>query len=239
MVDESRAALRTTFERAAESYQRARPDYPDELFDDLVGLAEVRPGARLLEIGCATAVRVPRERADRHAYGGAHNHARGGQGASAWLRRGLLADQGGDGFSRVHAPAEPGRRTAGHPARRPQPGIRRCCRRNWEQAVRAREGRPPGDPRAVPPHPPGRRTRVRSAGGGCALFFRDSRRVVTFVACRRGEWPPRSIRDGWPVSGWVGFLLARSPRCVPLLVWVDDEPSPRRAVIPFGVRDCA
>jgi len=68
--------------------------------------------------------------------------------------------------------------------------------------------------------------------------LRDSRRVVTFIACQRGEKPPGSIPDGWPVSGWVGGLLARSPQCVPLLVWVNDEPSPRRAVIRFGVRDC-
>jgi hypothetical protein len=68
--------------------------------------------------------------------------------------------------------------------------------------------------------------------------LRDTRRVVTFVACRRGEYPWAGPPDGWPVSGWVGFLLARSPRCVPLLVWVDDEPSPRRRVIRFGVRRC-
>ena len=68
--------------------------------------------------------------------------------------------------------------------------------------------------------------------------LRDTRRVVTFIACRRGEYPYRSPPRGWPVSGWVGFLIARSPRCVPLLVWVDDEPTPRRAVVRFGVRDC-
>lgn len=68
--------------------------------------------------------------------------------------------------------------------------------------------------------------------------LRDTRRVVRFIACERGERPSGSIPDGWPVSGWVGFLLARSPRCVPLFIWVDDEPRPRRAVIRFGVRDC-
>jgi hypothetical protein len=36
----------------------------------------------------------------------------------------------------------------------------------------------------------------------------------------------------------VGFLLARSPQCVPLFVWVDDEPSPRRTVIRFGMPNC-
>jgi hypothetical protein len=66
----------------------------------------------------------------------------------------------------------------------------------------------------------------------------EARRVATFIACQRGEWPAGSIPDGWPVSGWVGGLLALSPRCVPLLIWVDDEPSPRRAVIRFGVPIC-
>lgn len=46
--------LRATFDAAAASYDRARPDYPDELFDALVDLAGLRPGDRLLEIGCAT-----------------------------------------------------------------------------------------------------------------------------------------------------------------------------------------
>ncbi|HEX9553439.1 MAG TPA: class I SAM-dependent methyltransferase, partial [Streptosporangiaceae bacterium] len=32
----------------------ARPGYPDELFDDLARLAELRAGARLLEVGCGT-----------------------------------------------------------------------------------------------------------------------------------------------------------------------------------------
>jgi hypothetical protein len=63
-----------------------------------------------------------------------------------------------------------------------------------------------------------------------------TRRVVTFIACRRGELVGRF--DGWPVTSWVGFLLASSPRCIPLRVWVDDEPRPRRAVIRFGVRNC-
>jgi hypothetical protein len=88
------------------------------------------------------------------------------------------------------------------------------------------------------------RSTRRGAGLGFGPYpdgevrLRDTRRVVAFIACQRGEWPSGSIPDGWPVSGWVGFLLARSPRCVPLLVWVDDEPSPRRTVIFFGVRDC-
>ena len=61
-------------------------------------------------------------------------------------------------------------------------------------------------------------------------------RVITFTACQRGE--SESSTTGWPVSFWAGGILARSPRCVPLLIWVDDEPSPRRAVIKIGVSSC-
>jgi hypothetical protein len=65
------------------------------------------------------------------------------------------------------------------------------------------------------------------------VSLRDARRV----ACRRGQAADRDL-DSWPVSGWVGFLLATSPRCVPLRVWVDDEATPRRAVVRFGVSQC-
>jgi SAM-dependent methyltransferase len=50
----TRAALGLTFERVAERYEVARPSYPAELFDDLVTLAQLRPGSRVLEIGSGT-----------------------------------------------------------------------------------------------------------------------------------------------------------------------------------------
>ena len=49
-----REQLRTTFDEVAGLYDRARPGYPPELFDDLVALAGLAPGARILEIGCGT-----------------------------------------------------------------------------------------------------------------------------------------------------------------------------------------
>lgn len=52
--DADRERLRRTFDQVAGSYHRARPDYPGELFADLVAIAGLRPGDRLLEIGCAT-----------------------------------------------------------------------------------------------------------------------------------------------------------------------------------------
>jgi SAM-dependent methyltransferase len=53
-MSESFDSLRRTFDAAADLYEGARPSYPDELFHDLVELAGVKPGNRLLEIGCAT-----------------------------------------------------------------------------------------------------------------------------------------------------------------------------------------
>jgi SAM-dependent methyltransferase len=46
--------LRTIFDEDAELYDRARPAYPDPLFDDLMRLAGLRSGDRALEIGCGT-----------------------------------------------------------------------------------------------------------------------------------------------------------------------------------------
>jgi SAM-dependent methyltransferase len=47
-------SLRTTFDEAAELYDRARPTYPDELFEDLLELAGLKARSRVLEIGCGT-----------------------------------------------------------------------------------------------------------------------------------------------------------------------------------------
>ncbi len=45
---------RRTFDEVAYLYDRARPGYPHELFDDLVHLTGLTPGGRILEIGCGT-----------------------------------------------------------------------------------------------------------------------------------------------------------------------------------------
>jgi SAM-dependent methyltransferase len=49
-----RKRLARTFDRAADLYERARPDYPAALFDHLVSTVNLADDARLLEIGCAT-----------------------------------------------------------------------------------------------------------------------------------------------------------------------------------------
>ena len=51
---DTRHQLRATFNSAADLYQSARPDYPDELFDTLVHTTGITPGSQVLEVGCAT-----------------------------------------------------------------------------------------------------------------------------------------------------------------------------------------
>jgi SAM-dependent methyltransferase len=52
--DRERHSLRAGFDRAAEDFDRTRPVCPPQLFDDLVGLAGLAPGDRVVEIGCGT-----------------------------------------------------------------------------------------------------------------------------------------------------------------------------------------
>jgi SAM-dependent methyltransferase len=49
-----RERLRETFGSVPELYDRARPEYPDVVFDDLAELADLEPGSRVLEIGPGT-----------------------------------------------------------------------------------------------------------------------------------------------------------------------------------------
>src|SRR5215213_7191399 len=50
-VVQDRERLRRTFDRAADLYQDARPEYPGGLFDRLVEVTRLRPGDRVLEVG--------------------------------------------------------------------------------------------------------------------------------------------------------------------------------------------
>ena len=60
MTEPDRHQLRATFSEDAELYDRARPEYPAELFADLADLSDLAamavlgPGSRVLEIGCGT-----------------------------------------------------------------------------------------------------------------------------------------------------------------------------------------
>jgi hypothetical protein len=68
--------------------------------------------------------------------------------------------------------------------------------------------------------------------------LRDTRHTVTFVACRPGE-PSGSDANGQAVTFWSGaVVVTRAPACVPLDVYVDDEPSPRRVVLSLAAGRC-
>ena len=45
---------RFTFDKIASLYDAARPDYPEALFGDIAGTADLAPGEPVLEIGCGT-----------------------------------------------------------------------------------------------------------------------------------------------------------------------------------------
>jgi hypothetical protein len=66
---------------------------------------------------------------------------------------------------------------------------------------------------------------------GVELSPEDGHRAVTFIAC------PLWASSG-SVTFWSGAVLARAPRCVPLAVWVDGEPAPRRVALRMGIREC-
>jgi SAM-dependent methyltransferase len=50
----NRDRLKVTFDTVADRYHQARPDYPDELYAELISATRLRPGDRLLEVGCGT-----------------------------------------------------------------------------------------------------------------------------------------------------------------------------------------
>lgn len=74
----------------------------------------------------------------------------------------------------------------------------------------------------------------------------DAAHTMTFVACRPGsptrtyrpDGPSASRADGEAVTFWSGFVVMHKPACVPLQVFVDDDPSPREAVIDMGAGRC-
>jgi len=52
--DDARETLRYTFDQIAALYDRARPNYPEQLFDDLFAVGSLGPRTKVLEIGCGT-----------------------------------------------------------------------------------------------------------------------------------------------------------------------------------------
>ena len=54
MAHADRDKLKRTFDRDAELYDNARPDYPEQIFDDLFAMGGLASGAAVLELGCGT-----------------------------------------------------------------------------------------------------------------------------------------------------------------------------------------
>jgi SAM-dependent methyltransferase len=54
MSEEQLHQLRSGFDQLAEDFQRTRPVCPPQLFDDLMQLAALKAGDRVIEIGCGT-----------------------------------------------------------------------------------------------------------------------------------------------------------------------------------------
>jgi hypothetical protein len=68
---------------------------------------------------------------------------------------------------------------------------------------------------------------------------RSGYRVLTFIPCGRDTFEPNPHSYvACCFSFFSGGIRADAPRCVPLRFWVDDERSPRRAIIYLGVSDC-
>jgi hypothetical protein len=74
--------------------------------------------------------------------------------------------------------------------------------------------------------------------------LRDAADTMTFIACRparptrryRDDGPSAGYADGEQVTFWSGFALTRTSRCLPLEIYVDDDPSPRQVAVALGHR---
>ncbi len=92
--------------------------------------------------------------------------------------------------------------------------------------------------------PRGRRVAGLFYSHGPSRTLDNAATRVTFIACRPGKAPRRyspngpseSSADGVAVTFWSGFVLTRIPSCVPLDIYVDKEPSPRRVGLSLGRR---
>jgi hypothetical protein len=67
----------------------------------------------------------------------------------------------------------------------------------------------------------------------------EAHKVVTFTACPANEPAYSGVtKTVGATTFWSGAVVVDEPRCVPLDVYVDDEPTPRRVVLELGVRPC-
>jgi hypothetical protein len=71
------------------------------------------------------------------------------------------------------------------------------------------------------------------------ITLKEAHEAVTFIACPASK-PSYSqpLKTVGATTFWSGFVVAHEPHCVPLDVYVDNDPAPRRIVLELGVRPC-
>jgi hypothetical protein len=69
------------------------------------------------------------------------------------------------------------------------------------------------------------------------ITMEEAHEAVTFVACPASE-PSYSqpLQTVGETTFWSGFVVADEPHCLPLDVYVDRTPVPRRVLLELGVR---
>jgi hypothetical protein len=72
------------------------------------------------------------------------------------------------------------------------------------------------------------------------IDIRDAHHTITFVPCPQDEPAYGGVQPTvGPVTFWSGAVVVnRAPACVPLEVFVDDEPTPRRLVVSLAAGRC-
>ena len=71
------------------------------------------------------------------------------------------------------------------------------------------------------------------------ITLNEAHEAVTFIACSASQ-PSfyKTLPTPRPPTFWSGFVVTEAPHCVPLDVYVDGDPAPRRVVLELGVRPC-
>jgi hypothetical protein len=71
------------------------------------------------------------------------------------------------------------------------------------------------------------------------ITLKAAHKAVTFIACPADEPSFSGVRATvGATTFWSGFVVAHEPHCVPLDVYVDDDPAAHRIVLELGVRPC-
>lgn len=183
----------------------------------------------------------PRVRSSRGGRRGEPGGGAAGRIASTRRPRGLLVAFRGHVPWGIQRPGQHCRRAARARGRRDRRGTAACSIRKlggWKSPLLVRAGH-----RVNLRIPEGARTFAGLGYGPLPQGFievRDTHHTITFVPC-----PPDEPAYGGaqptvgPVTFWSGGIIVnRAPACVPLEIYVDDEPEPRRLVVSLAAGRC-